>query len=173
MPDMPATLPAARRRELASVALDDLCTLLGRYQVPAQPLVSHLAHVYWNFRYDCVSRPVLARIETAKAEGVEWADFKEELRLRFKREDEAALEQQLCQRDGVLDALTLQRLRETHCRRQIELAAILDMIPDRLLDADGNIVWLAERPKHTFETQHIDHQPPAAPDPADDPPESP
>ena len=167
MPDMPARLPAARRRELASVAIDDLCNILGRYQVPAQPLVCHLAHVYWNFRYGTVSRPAIERIEAAKAEGVEWADFKEELRQRFKREDDAALEQQLCARDGTLDALTLQLLRETYCRRQIELAAILDTIPDRLLDAEGNIVWLAERPRHTFEPMRKYSEAEPAPAPAE------
>jgi hypothetical protein len=103
---------------------------------------------------------VIARIERAKAEGVEWADFLEQLRQRFKREDEAALEKAICAFPGPLDGLAHEHLRELHCRRQVELVACLDVLPDHLLNAEGEIVWTQERPHHTFVSSRTSKEPP-------------
>jgi hypothetical protein len=167
MPDMPAKMPAARRGELASEAIEDIFQLLGRHRIPAQPFIRHLTHVYWNMRYVGQYVSVIARIERAKAEGIEWADFLEQARLRFKREDEAALEKALCEFPGPLDPLAHERLREIHCRRQVELAACLDLLPDHLLSAEGEIVWTQERPHRTFVSSRINKE---AADPQPDDP---
>ena len=149
MPDMPAEEPAARRGELAAIAIEEIFTIIGFNREPAHTILRHLTHVYWNMRYIGVYPSAIKRIEEAKAQGIEWADFREQLRLRFLRQDHA---------DGGI--------------RSITLHACLDMIPDHLVDGEGRIVWNSERPHHTFEPIRRTAEAEPAPAP-DDPLESP
>jgi hypothetical protein len=149
-------LTAAERELLAAAALEDIFKLIGHCALPASPVLRHLTHVYWNFRYIGQNNDALRRIEAAKSAGVDWADFYEALRLRFRREDETALQKTLEGFSGEINALSLQRLRELHCRRQIELVMCSDMLPDHLLNASGDIVWIQDRPHHTFAALRVD-----------------
>ncbi|MEI7512123.1 MAG: hypothetical protein WCK01_01545 [Candidatus Uhrbacteria bacterium] len=126
--DADTRLTASQRREAASVVLDELLPLIATQQVPAAHLIRHLTHVYWNMRYIGVDTALVARIQAAKVVGIEWRDFKDMLFDRYRGQD--AL-------DGG--------------HRCAGFHAALSMIPDHLLDVDGNIVWNSERPHHTFE----------------------
>ena len=144
MPDMPAKMPAARRGELAAVAIEDLFKIIGFHREPAHTILRHLTHVYWNMRYVGVYPSAITRIEQAKAAGIEWDDFREQLRLRFVREDAAD--------QGM---------------RSITLHACLDMIPDHLLNTEGEIVWTQDRPHRTFVSSRVNKE---AADPQPDDP---
>ncbi len=130
MDDSKGFVPASRRREVVEAALEDVLPMVATQQVPAAWLVRHLAHVYWNFRYIGVDRPLIARIERAKTDGAEWRDFKEALLERYRREDAA-----------------------DSGGRCAAYHAALSLLPDHLLDAHGVIVWVAERPPASFEVR--------------------
>jgi len=150
MADIPEDGAAARRGELASIAIEDIFNIIGFNREPAHTILRHLTHVYWNMRYIGMYPSAITRIELAKAEGIEWKDFREQLRLRFVRQDQA---------DGGI--------------RSITLHACLDMIPDHLLNSEGQIVWNSERPHHTFEPMRADPEALIEAKSADDPLESP
>ncbi|HVM91021.1 MAG TPA: hypothetical protein VMU11_03950 [Verrucomicrobiae bacterium] len=156
MTEQQKRLTAAEREGFAAAALEDIFKLIGYCALPASPVLRHLTHVYWNFRYIGQNNDALRRIQAAKDLGVEWADFYQALRLRFRREDDEALAKVLAHHTGPVDAMTVHSLRQLHCRRQIELVMCSDMLPDHLLNADGTIVWTQDRPHHTFEPMRCD-----------------
>jgi hypothetical protein len=83
-------------------------------------LIRALVHVYHNVRYLGVDRRLLGCIETLKEEGVLFCETFE----------------------------SLYRIYLSLGRPPQELRLLYDMLPDHLLDADGKIVWVSDRPQN-------------------------
>lgn len=81
-------------------------------------LIRALVHVYYNVRYIGTNRRLVGCIETLKEEGVLCCEVFESLYRIYRSLD----------------------------RSTQELRLLFDMLPDHLLDAEGNIVWVSDRP---------------------------